>query len=112
MEHLLVIITKKHTQDTTFDSWRNCALVKAIRQQYPELKIIAAFDEYVLDKNNRHYHFDNADATGYSRISFSRLKSGAIREIAIQLTELRPAPIEKQTQQQQSPLALEGNSKN
>jgi hypothetical protein len=80
-----VTIQKKHTVGTLFDKWKDDALVRALREQHPEFPVRASLEDFVSDKNNNHYEFDNSEDTGYCRASFARLQRGEIKEIKLEL---------------------------
>lgn len=80
-----VIIQKKHTVGTLFDKWKDDALVRALKEQHPDFPVRASLEGFVSDKFNNHYEFDNSDATGYCRSSFTRLQRGEIKEIKLEL---------------------------
>ncbi len=84
---MTVIIYRKHTKETVYDSLQNDALSKAIHEQCKELELIKVFEGYVVamqDKSTVQYSFDISER-GYNRNTFLALKEGRITEIKLQL---------------------------
>jgi len=82
---MTIIIKRKHTKDTFFDNRKDCALKRAIREEFGEIVIKEILDGYFFDQFGAQYNFDSSDKTGYSRKSFADLKEGKIKEIKVDI---------------------------
>jgi hypothetical protein len=82
---ITVNILHRHTQDSTFDNRKNGALIKAMHQQQPEIKIVEENDGFCRDNQGNRYDFNSSDDKGYSRQSFRQLKEKTIKQITLQL---------------------------
>jgi hypothetical protein len=84
-----VTIKTRHTKKTMFDSIKDCALARAMREQVNEALIVNVYDGHLSIKQDgefRRFSFDNSDS-GYNRKTFSLLEEKQINEIKLVLTE-------------------------
>lgn len=80
-----LVINHKHTAGIEFDNRTDGALIRAARQQQPELNIVQEFDGYCVDAKRNHYDFNSSEPSGYNRNTFQQLQNKEIKEISITL---------------------------
>jgi hypothetical protein len=83
---MVLVITKKHTIGTSYDSIRDCALSRAIKEKYPDMQVKSVFCDFFRDIEGNEYSFDTSEETGYCRRSFNKLKEGHRGDIVLTLS--------------------------
>ena len=86
-----ITIFKKHTIGVSFDDRRNGALIKAVKEQAPELNIVEETYGVCYDQDRNVYEFSIDEQTGYTRQRYYELKLGHISEIRIVLKTVAKA---------------------
>lgn len=81
-----LIIERKHTRGTSFDSIHDDALSRAVKEQYPDVQLKKVFCDFFEDKQGRQYTFDTTDR-GYNRRTFNCLQEGDITSIHLVIIE-------------------------
>jgi hypothetical protein len=74
-----LIISHKHCKNTIYDSLRDDALARAIREQYPQIEVKKIFDDYFIDKNGKQYNISK----DYHRQAFYNLKKKLIPDLKV-----------------------------
>lgn len=86
-----ITIKKKHTIGVMFDDRRNGAIIKAVKEQAPELKIVEENYGICYDQDRNPFEFSIDENSGYTRQRFYELKLGHISEISIVLKPVAKA---------------------
>lgn len=79
-----VVIKRKHIEGTTFSNRYNGALVKACKEQLPELEVEQELFDHVKTKDRNCYDFD---VTVYKPSAFLQLQNNQISEIKLNLVK-------------------------
>jgi hypothetical protein len=80
-----VTIKRKQTRDTSFDNRKDDAMIRAIKEDHPEIKVKEVFDGHFFDQHGNEFSYDTSDDNGYSRKRFRELQQGNISEIRIDI---------------------------
>lgn len=84
---MILIIKRQHTKGTSYDHIHCDALVRAIKEQHPDIQIKSCYADFFTDKQGRQYTFDTTEQHGYCRRSFNKLQNGEIPEIRLTIVE-------------------------
>lgn len=78
-----VIIERRHTENTVFADGGNCALCKAIREQYPSLqKVNAGISDVYFNRDfSKSYKMDKR----FTSVDFAALEQGTIESFPINI---------------------------
>jgi hypothetical protein len=86
-----VIITKKHCENTTYSSCTDCALSRAVKEQYPEFGIISVAGDSVRNVVGRYKFYTGCNKTfddlkyGWNSYIFEELMNGRIDKFELEI---------------------------
>lgn len=75
---LTVLIEKRHVENTDYKDCTDCGLARAIKEQYPDFKLMSVAGTYIRAANRDCYRFNADYKTGWTLARFEDIKNGVI----------------------------------